>query len=81
MAESDEIEIDDDALEVARKAVEDALVEFRDSGMFMIGGNGFVIRNYDGSDSSIMRLSTALGLQIGIKAYLAALAESAQTDD
>jgi hypothetical protein len=70
-----EIEIDDEALEVARKTVEDALVERRDSHMFMIGGNGFHIRNYDGSDSSIMRMSTAMGLSLGIKAYLGVLAE------
>lgn len=71
-----EIEIDDTALEVARKAVEDTLIEFRDSSMFMIGGNGFVVRNRDGSASDIMRFSTAVGLSIGIKAYLGALADA-----
>jgi len=70
-----EIEINDVALEVARKAVEDALVEMRDAHMFMIGGNGFHIRNRDGSGSSIMRMSTAMGLSVGIKAYLGALTE------
>jgi hypothetical protein len=44
--------------------------------MFMIGGNGFVVRNRDGSDSSIMRMSTAFGLQVGIRAYLAALGQA-----
>jgi hypothetical protein len=70
-----EIEIDDAALEVARKTVEDALIEMRDSHMFMIGGNGFHVRNRDGSESSIMRMSTAMGLEVGIKAYLGALAD------
>lgn len=72
-------DIDKAALEVARKTVEDTLIEFRDSQMFMIGGNGFVVRNWDGSDSSIMRLSTAMGLQIGIEAYLAALSAAPRT--
>lgn len=73
-----EIEIDDVALEIARREVEDVLVDFRDNGRFMIGGNGFVIRNQDGSPSEIMRLSTAFGLRTGIKAYLAALANPQQ---
>lgn len=72
-----EINIDPHALEVARLAVENTLIEFRDSAMFMVGGNGFVVRNKDGSPSEIMRLSTAFGLQIGIKAYLEALAQGA----
>lgn len=72
---SAEIEINDEALEAARFAVENQLVEMRDSHMFMIGGNGFVIRNRDGSDSAIMRMSTAFGLGIGIRAYLDALAQ------
>ena len=66
-------EINQDALEVARKTVEDVLIEMRDSRMFIIGGNGFVVREKDSSESSIMRLSTAMGLQIGIKAYLEAV--------
>lgn len=70
-----EIEIDDFALEAARKAVEDELIEWRDSGRFMLSGNGFTVRNRDGSDG-IMRMSTAFGLRIGIEAYLAALAEA-----
>lgn len=67
-------DIDDVALEAARKAVESVLVEFRDSRISVpMRGNGFVIREKDGKDSPIMRLSTADGLRIGIKAYLAAL--------
>lgn len=73
-------EIDEVALEVARKTVEDMLIEMRDSCMFMIGGNGFVVRDKDGSESSIMRLSTAMGLAVGIKAYLEALARREASD-
>lgn len=71
-----EIEIDAAALEVARKKVEDVLIDMRDSQISILGGgNGFVVREKDGSDSSIIRLSTAVGLSLGIKAYLGALAE------
>lgn len=67
-------ELNEMALESARKAVEDVLVDFRDSRISVMGGNGFVIREKDGTDSHIMRLRTADGLAIGIKAYLEALA-------
>ncbi len=65
--------IDNNALEVARKAVEDRLIEMRDSSMFMLSNNGFVCKSFDGTPSSIIRLSTAFGLQLGIEAYMAAL--------
>lgn len=68
------IDIDQDALEVARKAVEDLLIDFRDRRVSILaGGNGFVIREADGAASSVMRFSTSAGLEIGIKAYLEAL--------
>jgi hypothetical protein len=67
-------DLDKSALEAARLAVEDMLVEFRDSRMFVLNNNGFVIKERDGTDSSIIRLSTAMGLSVGIRAYLAALA-------
>lgn len=70
------MELNVEAVEAARLAVEDALVEFRDSGMFILpANNGFVIKNYDGSDSHIIRFGTRTGLEIGIKAYLEALGE------
>jgi hypothetical protein len=66
--------LDEQALEVARKAVEDVLVEFRDRRISVLNcGNGFVVREPDGQDSSVMRLPTRDGLRIGIKAYLSAL--------
>jgi hypothetical protein len=70
---SDAVPIDEAALEVARKHVEDVLIEMRDARMFVIGGNGFVCREVDGTESSVMRLPTRDGLRIGIRAYLAAL--------
>jgi hypothetical protein len=66
--------IDEDALAVAHKAVEDALVEFRDRRISVLNrGNGFVVRERDGQPSDIMRLGTRDGLRIGIAAYLEAL--------
>ena len=69
-------QLDEDALTAAHLAVEDVLVEFRDRRISVLNrGNGFVVREYDGQESSIMRMGTRDGLRIGIKAYLAALAE------
>jgi len=66
--------VNEDALEAARKAVENALVEFRDNRISVLNvGNGFVIREFDGERSDIIRLSTRDGLRVGIKAYLEAL--------
>jgi hypothetical protein len=71
-----EDDVDARALEIARKAVEDVLIEFRDNRLSVLGrGNGFVIHEADGQESSVIRLKTVDGLRIGIKAYLAALNE------
>jgi hypothetical protein len=67
-------EVDERALTAAHKAVEDVLIEFRGARIGVLGpANGFVVREYDGTDSPIMRLGTRDGLRIGIKAYLEAL--------
>jgi hypothetical protein len=66
-------ELDAAALEVARKVVEDTLIAFREARISQVGrGNGFVIREADGTDSYMIRLGTDQGLAIGIKAYLEA---------
>lgn len=63
-----------DALTAAHVAVENELIERRDSRMFVLGpANGFVVKERDGQDSPIMRIGTRDGLAIGIKAYLAAV--------
>ena len=72
------MKIDEQALEAARLAVEDELIDMRDRGMWLTnaqGGpnNGFVCRNYDGTDSSVIRFSTRHGLKIALKAYFEAL--------
>jgi len=63
--------IDEDALEKARLEIEDLLVEMRDSRMGTLGrGNGFVVRERDGRESSAIRLGTREGLRMGIRTYL-----------
>lgn len=66
---------DDDALlEIGRKAIEDALIEFRDCRTSVLQrGNGFCIKEKDGSASEIIRFGPELGLHIGLKAIAAHL--------
>ena len=74
------MDLDDEALTAAHKAVEDVLIDFRDNRISMLlAANGFVVRERDGSDSSIIRLGTREGLGIGIEAYLNAMAEDDQS--
>jgi hypothetical protein len=73
IAESKALELDERALTAAHLAVEDCLIEFRDSRISVMGpANGFVVRERDGSQSPVMRLGTREGLEIAIRAYLAA---------
>lgn len=63
--------LNQEALTAAHLAVEDMLVELRDSRIGVLGkGNGFVICEKDGTPSSIMRMGTRHGLEIAIKKYL-----------
>ena len=68
-----EVDLDEVALEAARRFVEDTLVWRRDARVFVLGGNGLVIRERNGEESCIMRLSTRDALTLGIRAYLASL--------
>jgi hypothetical protein len=58
-----ELAEDPEALYAVRAGLEDMLVGMRDSRMFMgygnrLPANGLVIREYDGSDSSVIRIGT-----------------------
>jgi hypothetical protein len=60
---------DQELLEIGRKAIEDALIEFRDDRLSTpMRGNGLVIREKDGKDSSIIRMGPEMALSIGLKA-------------
>lgn len=62
-------ELSDELLEIGRKAIEDVLVDWRDNRLSMFNrGNGLVIREKDGRDSSIIRFGPETALRIGMKA-------------
>ena len=54
---------------VARLAIEDELVEWRDSRLSMLTrNNGFVIKERDGSESTIIRFGPETGVRIALLA-------------
>lgn len=56
-------------MEVGRKAIEDVLVEWRDMRTSeFTRGNGLVIREKDGSESSIIRMGSEVAVSIALKA-------------
>lgn len=67
-------DLDQEALTRAHVAVENVLIQRRDDRISVLGpANGLVVKESDGTESSVMRLGTRDALQIGIKAYLEAL--------
>lgn len=63
---------------VARRAIEDELVEWRDNGRSMLRNNGFAIKYPDGTPSSTIRF----GPETGVRIALLALADHLEgTDD
>lgn len=60
---------------VARAAVEDELIEFRDSGLNMGVGrsNGLVVRYEDGTPSDIIRFGPEYAIRIALEAIAASL--------
>lgn len=54
-------------VKVPRLAVEDVLVDFRDSGIRILGrNNGLVIKYFDGTPSADIRLTIEDALRIGL---------------
>jgi len=67
-------------MEVGRKAIEDVLAEWRDMRTSeFTRGNGLVIREKDGSESSIIRMGSEVAVSIALKA-IADHIEKAQND-
>ena len=65
---------DDELLEVGRRAVEDVLVQWRDSRLSVpLRNNGLVIREKDGRYSSIIRMGTEDAIKIGLIAIARSL--------
>lgn len=54
-------------LEIARKHIEDTLITMRDSRISVLRNNGLVCREIDGSDSSIIRITTEHAIRMGLK--------------
>jgi hypothetical protein len=63
-------ELTTEDFEIARLAIEDVLVDFRDNRIFVSRNNGLVIKERNGKDSSIIRLGSEDALRIGIKAII-----------
>lgn len=62
------VEFSDEELEIARKAIENELVWRRDSRIFVLRGNGLSIRESDGSESSIIRMSSVEAMLVALEA-------------
>lgn len=69
-----EPEINERALQLAHLAIENHLIELRDLRISVHGpANGWVVKEFDGTPSPVMRIGTRDGLRIAIRAYLAAV--------
>lgn len=53
---------------IARLAIEDELVKWRDDRMFVLRNNGFVIKEEDGTPSNIIRFGPESGVRIALRA-------------
>lgn len=63
------IELTPEEIEIARKAIEDELIDFRDRRLSTpFRGNGLVVRETDGSPSDIIRFGPEDAIRIGIAA-------------
>jgi hypothetical protein len=59
----------DELLEIGRKAIEDVLVDYRDSRIFLpFRNNGLVIKERDGRHSDVIRMGPEGALRIGLRA-------------
>jgi hypothetical protein len=75
----DQIADDDALLEIGRKAIEEVLLDWRESRISLSGrGNGLVVREKDGRDSHIIRLGPEDALRIGLKAIAQHLAKQSE---
>lgn len=64
-------------IEVGRRAIEDQLIELRDSRLSeFTRANGLVIRERDGSESSTIRFGPETALRIGLLAIAKKLQET-----
>ncbi len=62
---------------VARFAIEEELIDWRDNRRFMLRNNGFVIKEKDGTSSNVIRF----GPEVGVRIALRAIADHLEADD
>ena len=67
-SEGEPLTFTDAELEIARSAIEDVLIEWRDNRMSTLRANGLVIHEADGRESSIIRMGPETAVQIGVEA-------------
>lgn len=53
---------------VPRRKIEDELIELRDARISVIRNNGLVVKEADGTSSSIIRLGTDMAMSSGLRA-------------
>ncbi len=63
-----ELADNNELLEVGRRAIELELIDWRDRRLFTLRNNGLVIKEKDGTDSSIVRFGSEVALKIGLRA-------------
>ena len=73
-----ELLLTDEEYEIARRAVEDVLVELRDCRIFVMRSNGLCIRERDGTPSAFVRMGTETAISIGLEAVRKSRAERAR---
>ena len=62
--------------DVARKAIEDELIEYRDARISLVGrNNGLVVREKDGTESSVIRLGPEMAVATALRALAKHLEE------
>lgn len=62
------ITISDEEIEIARKAIEDVLIERRDARFSMFRNNGLCVNEADGEPSPVIRMSTESAIAIAVNA-------------
>lgn len=64
-------ELTDEHFEIARKAIEDELIDWRERRLSLLGrGNGLVVKEADGTESSTIRMGPETAVRIGLRAIL-----------
>jgi hypothetical protein len=61
------ISLTDEELEIARKAIEDELIERRSRRISVLRNNGLVCKESNGASSSIIRLSSVDALRLAVE--------------